>query len=259
MAVESAGSSAAGDPHNGRSKNGKGEQFSKMPIDSVLSLDGLSDRAKLVYAAIQKWDWGQGCFAGHKNIAEVLRRSESTVKRGVKELKDSGLVTIKYEGRGLNAAIYVLQDQDRSDVTSQDQDRSDVTSQDQDRSDVTAQDQDRSDVTSQDQDRSDVTHLDSSDVTSLNRLDLTYPYNITDDLEIDDLETDDTPHACGDAGGDNDFSKSKREIVIQFYRKLDLPEVSKSYIKLGIRLITRLERQGYSLEQIDLCRKLDTG
>ena len=103
----------------------------------------------------------------------------------------------------------------------------------------------------QDQDRSDVTHLDSSDVTSLNRSDLTYPYNITDDLEIDDLETDDTPHACGDAGGDNEFSKTKRQIVIQFYRKLDLPEVSKGYIKLGIRLINRLQRQGYSLEQID--------
>ncbi len=62
MAVESVGSSAAGDPQNGRSKNAKGEQFAKMPIDSVLSLDGLSDRAKLVYAAIRKWDWGQGCF-----------------------------------------------------------------------------------------------------------------------------------------------------------------------------------------------------
>ena len=161
MTFKSSSSIIAGDRANGRGKNGRGEQFSRMPIDLVLSVDGLSNNAKLVYAAILKWDWGDTCFAGHKKIAEVLRRSERTIKRGLKELKDVGLVSVKYQGLGRNAVISVVKGQDKSEVS-------------------------------------------PPEVTTLS-----LPYNITGDLVIDALETDNIMHghpeddldsACGCIG-----------------------------------------------------------
>ncbi len=60
---------------------------------------------------------GGGCSLGLKRIAQLLGKSEITVKRRLQELKDAGLVTIKYPGLGRNAVISVLQAQDRSDLT----------------------------------------------------------------------------------------------------------------------------------------------
>ncbi len=246
MTFNSTSSIMAGDRANGGSKNGRGEQFSKMPIDLVLSVDGLSNNAKLVYAAILKWDWGDSCFAGHKKIAEVLRRSERTIKRGLKELKDVGLVSVKQQGLGRNAVISVVKGQDRSEVTPPE-----------------------------------VTTLSPQEVTELSP-----PYNITDDLGIDDLETDNIMHghpeddldsACGCIGyvkDDVDDSsrgnarthlclkkavdepeKSKREIITHFYRKNSPDDVSKSFMTLGIGTVNKLQKMGYSLRDVEYAAK----
>ncbi len=238
MAFKSTSSIMAGDRANGRSKNGRGEQFSKMPIELVLSVDGLSNNAKLVYAAILKWDWGDSCFAGHKKIAEVLRRSERTIERGLKELKDVGLVSVKYQGLGRNAVISVVKGQDRSEVTPQ-------------------------------------------EVTELSP-----PYNITDDLGIDDLETDNIMHehpeddldsACGcigyvkddvdDSSGGNgqthlclkkavdESEKSKREIITHFYLKDSPDDVSRSFMTLGIGTVNKLQKMGYSIRDVEYAAK----
>jgi len=86
---------------------------------SVLSSESLTASAKVLYAAILVWNPGDGsgCPLGLKRIAQLLGKSDITVKRRLKELKHAGLVTVKYPGLGRNAVISVLQDQDRSDLT----------------------------------------------------------------------------------------------------------------------------------------------
>ena len=91
----------------------------RMIPDSVLSSESLTASATVLYAAILVWNPGDGsgCSLGLKKIAQLLGKSEKTVKRRLKELKDAGLVTVKCPGLGRNALISVLQALDRSDVT----------------------------------------------------------------------------------------------------------------------------------------------
>ena len=46
MTFKSTSSIMPGDRANGNGKNGRGEQFSKMPIELVLSVDGLVQQCK---------------------------------------------------------------------------------------------------------------------------------------------------------------------------------------------------------------------
>ena len=70
--------------------------------DSVLSSESLTASATVLYAAILVWNPGDGsgCSLGLKRIAQLLGKSEKTVKRRLKELKDAGLVTVKMSRSG---------------------------------------------------------------------------------------------------------------------------------------------------------------
>ncbi len=77
----------------------QGTYFSLIP-SGVMQHEKLSDGAKITYALILGLSNQYGyCFATNENLSEMRNTSESSLKRHLKELLDSGCITAEYNHR----------------------------------------------------------------------------------------------------------------------------------------------------------------
>jgi hypothetical protein len=82
--------------------------FAQLPRP-VLRAKGLTFRAKLLYVALLDYAWQKGsCFPGHATLAQDLDTSHDTVRRGLAELREYGLVTWKQQGLNKPNVYYLL-------------------------------------------------------------------------------------------------------------------------------------------------------
>jgi hypothetical protein len=82
--------------------------FAQVPRP-VLRADGLSDKAKIVYALLLDYAWQQGsCFPGQPRLAEDLHTTERTIRRALVELRDFKLITWKQRGLNQTNVYYIL-------------------------------------------------------------------------------------------------------------------------------------------------------
>jgi len=75
----------------------------------VLLTKGLSPYAKLVYAMLLSYAWGEknNSFPGQVALAEDCGFSERTVRSAIHELEDKGFVTVIQRGLG-KTNVYIL-------------------------------------------------------------------------------------------------------------------------------------------------------
>jgi hypothetical protein len=75
----------------------------------ILHTNGLSAYAKLVYALLLSYAWGEknNSFPGQERLAEDCGLGIATIKRAVKELKDKEFITVIQRGLG-KTNVYVL-------------------------------------------------------------------------------------------------------------------------------------------------------
>jgi hypothetical protein len=75
----------------------------------VLHTNGLTPFAKIVYAMILSYAWGNknSSFPGQSKLAEDCGLGIATVKRAVKELKEKNFITVIQRGLG-KTNVYVL-------------------------------------------------------------------------------------------------------------------------------------------------------
>src|SRR4051812_29011549 len=82
--------------------------FSQLPR-AILRAQGLSDKAKIVYALLLDYAWQQGsCFPGQARLAEDLHTTERTIRRALDELKHFKLVAWKRRGFTRTNVYYIL-------------------------------------------------------------------------------------------------------------------------------------------------------
>src|SRR5690242_7565524 len=76
--------------------------------DAVLKAKRLSWRAKCIYARLLSYAReNETCFPGHARLAVDLGKSIDTIQRGLRELKDFGLIT--WQRRGLTKTnVYTI-------------------------------------------------------------------------------------------------------------------------------------------------------
>lgn len=89
--------------------------FAQVPRP-VLKAQGISDKAKIVYALLLDYAWQSGsCFPGQQRLAEDLHTTERTIRRALDELRANKLVN--WRQRGLNQTnIYYILDLSESPV-----------------------------------------------------------------------------------------------------------------------------------------------
>ncbi len=75
----------------------------------ILHTDKLTPYAKLIYAIILSYAWGEkdSAFPGQEQLAEDCGLGIATVKRAIKELKDKEFLTVIQRGLG-KTNIYIL-------------------------------------------------------------------------------------------------------------------------------------------------------
>ncbi len=81
-------------------------------ISFIYSIDGIGDRARVVYRYLDDRANKDGiCWPGINTIAKDLHRSRSTIKRALAELRDAGLITTQQRYRpngGKSSLRYTL-------------------------------------------------------------------------------------------------------------------------------------------------------
>ena len=81
--------------------------FTQVP-NFILENDKLSTGAKLIYAMMLRYAWGDNkCFPGQQKLAEDAGMGKRSVVRHVKELEAAGFITIKKRGLG-KVNLYAL-------------------------------------------------------------------------------------------------------------------------------------------------------
>jgi hypothetical protein len=74
--------------------------FTQVP-NFILTKKGVSVGAKLAYAMLLKYAWGDdGCFPGQVKLAEDMGAGERSVRTYLKELEAGGLLEITQRGLG---------------------------------------------------------------------------------------------------------------------------------------------------------------
>jgi hypothetical protein len=74
--------------------------FTQVP-NFILTKKGVSVGAKLAYAMLLKYAWGDdGCFPGQVKLAEDMGAGERSVRTYLKELEGGGLLEITQRGLG---------------------------------------------------------------------------------------------------------------------------------------------------------------
>src|SRR5476649_1410415 len=74
--------------------------FAQVP-NFILTKEGVSVGAKLAYAMLLKYAWGDdGCFPGQAKLAEDTGSGQRSVRRYLDELEKAGLLEIKQRGLG---------------------------------------------------------------------------------------------------------------------------------------------------------------
>src|SRR6202140_4815971 len=74
--------------------------FTQVP-NFILTKEGVSVGAKLAYAMLLKYAWGDdGCFPGQAKLAEDMGAGERSVRTYLKELEAGGLLEITQRGLG---------------------------------------------------------------------------------------------------------------------------------------------------------------
>ena len=74
--------------------------FTQVP-NFILSNDKLSTGAKLTYAMMLRYAWEKDhCFPGQQRMSEDAGMGKRSVVRYIKELEDTGFITIKRRGLG---------------------------------------------------------------------------------------------------------------------------------------------------------------
>jgi hypothetical protein len=74
--------------------------FTQVP-NFVLTQKNLSVGAKLAYAMLLKYAWGdQACYPGQVKLAEDMGAAERSIRTYLKELETSGLLEIEQRGLG---------------------------------------------------------------------------------------------------------------------------------------------------------------
>jgi hypothetical protein len=74
--------------------------FTQVP-NFLLTAKSLSVGAKLAYAMLLKYAWGDGaCFPGQIKLAEDMGAGERSVRTYLKELEDAGLLEVVQRGLG---------------------------------------------------------------------------------------------------------------------------------------------------------------
>lgn len=81
--------------------------FTQVP-NIILQNPDLSIGAKITYAMMLKYAWSKDfCFPGQETLAKDLGAGERSVRRYIKELEDSGFITVKQRGLG-KVNVYAL-------------------------------------------------------------------------------------------------------------------------------------------------------
>jgi hypothetical protein len=81
--------------------------FTQIP-NIILTDDTLSVGAKLIYAMLLKYMWGENrCFPGQLRLARDMGAGERSVRTYIKELEQAELLTVQQRGLGKTNVYYL--------------------------------------------------------------------------------------------------------------------------------------------------------